>query len=85
MFHLVYKRVSTTIKADYLLLFLRLCSDETPAVRRAAAQNLFNMVKVTESKEALSDLMAAFKSFIRDDQVCRAVYQLLALKCVQYK
>ena len=69
MFHLVYDRVSSAAKADYLLLFLRLCSDETPAVRRAAARNLFNMVKVTESKEALSDLITAFKSFTRDDQV----------------
>jgi hypothetical protein len=78
MFHLVYHRVSSLIKSDYLSLFLRLCVDETPAVRRSAAQNLYNMVKVVSNEEALVDLIASFKAFTRDDQVRNSCFLVLA-------
>lgn len=71
--HLTFAKVSEKMKLDLASLFLRLCSDETPTVRRTAAQNLVQFLKVAQSCDQapiVASLLEAFQAFSRDEQVC---------------
>eukprot|EP01038_Epipyxis_sp_PR26KG_P008912 gene8912-12020_t len=75
LIHLAFIQVSTRSKSEFRSIFLRLCADETPSVRRVAAQNIVNMIsKIVRSYSgvelvgALNDLIEAFKSFSQDEQ-----------------
>ncbi len=67
--------MSEKSRNDLKLLFLKLCVDDTPFVRRAAAQNIISMIRVSSDLDQVSaadklvDFIEAFKSFARDDQV----------------
>ena len=51
-------------------MFLRLCKDETPLVRRLAAQHLEAWASLlADSPAKQKELIAAYKNFINDDQV----------------
>lgn len=75
MSHLCFDKMSQRTRQDVRALFLKLCSDETPFVRRAAAQNIINMIRVHRQMDvsaegaAVMEFVEAFKSFARDDQV----------------
>jgi len=58
------------MQEEVLGLFLRLCKDETPLVRRLAAQHLEAWASLlADSPAKQKELIAAFKNFINDDQV----------------
>lgn len=55
-------------------IFLRLCKDETPLVRKVAAQSLAKMVRLVKSTDTMNDLVSVFKAFSKDEQVVRSAY-----------
>lgn len=58
------------MQEEVLGLFLRLCKDETPLVRRLAAQHLEAWASLlVDSPAKQKELIAAYKNFINDDQV----------------
>jgi len=70
LLHLGLKRLSSKMQDDVFGLFLRLCKDETPLVRRLAAQNLEAWARLlSDAPTKQKDLVAAYKNFINDDQV----------------
>jgi serine/threonine-protein phosphatase 2A regulatory subunit A len=69
MFHLAYRRLPEKEKQDFRGLFLRLCGDDTPMVRRAAAMNLGTFVKQLRPSEVVSDFIGTFNSLSSDEQV----------------
>ena len=68
LFHVAYKRLPDAEKRNLRALFLRLCTDDTPAVRRAAAQNFGNVVKQVKPAEVLSEFLGTFNSISVDEQ-----------------
>ncbi len=83
MSHLCFDKMSLRTRQDVRALFMKLCSDETPFVRRAAALNIINMIRVHQQTAGglsgpggdgadgvvVMEFVEAFKSFARDDQV----------------
>jgi len=53
----------------FLSNFAKLCHDETPMVRRAAASNLKGVVKELSKKDALKDGVAMFNDLAADEHV----------------
>mmetsp|Transcript_31978 Transcript_31978/g.46064 ORF Transcript_31978/g.46064 Transcript_31978/m.46064 type:complete len:674 (-) Transcript_31978:2077-4098(-) len=86
--HLTFTKVSDKMKLDLASLYLRLCSDETPTVRRTAAQNLVQFLKVAQNCDqsaVVASLLEAFQAFSRDEQdsiriqvipICKALSQI---------
>eukprot|EP01032_Pedospumella_encystans_P022496 gene22496-25491_t len=69
LLHLGLKRLSAKMQEEVLGLFLRLCKDETPLVRRLAAQHLEAWASLlADSPAKQKELIAAYKNFINDDQ-----------------
>lgn len=69
------------MQEEVLGLFLRLCKDETPLVRRLAAQHLEAWASLlADAPTKQKELIAAFKNFINDDQV-RPTYRTPAFCC----
>lgn len=66
--HLCFEKLSVGVKSEVETLFLKLCADETPFVRRLAAQSLVKFVTVIESADKMSRFVDAFKKFALDDQ-----------------
>ena len=72
LIHLTFVKVSDKLRTDLIQLFLRLCGDETPTVRKSAAQNLVQLFKVAQSGDfshQLTLLLEAFQNFSKDEQV----------------
>ena len=68
--HLGFARLGDKAQDEVFSLFLRLCKDETPLVRRMAAQSLKHWTKLLDaSPSRQQELLGAFKAFIHDDQV----------------
>lgn len=69
LFSVCYPRVSQVVKAELRANFRKLCQDETPMVRRAAASKLGEFAKVVEIEYLKSDLIPNFVQLAQDDQV----------------
>ena len=70
LFSVCYPRVTQPVKAELRANFRKLCQDETPMVRRAAASKLGEFAKVVEIEYLKSDLIPNFVQLAQDDQVC---------------
>lgn len=68
LFHTVYKRLPDNEKGRHRALFLRLCSDDTPSVRRAAALNFSLLIKLLKPFEVFEECVGTFNSIAKDDQ-----------------
>ena len=68
LFHVAYNRLPDSEKRNLRTLFLRLCTDDTPSVRRAAAQNFGNLIKHVKPAEVLSEFISTFNSISVDEQ-----------------
>lgn len=66
LFAAAYERSNDQIKADLRGIFAHLCQDDTPMVRRAAAQNLGKFVDVVESEFVSSELFTLFNELTKD-------------------
>jgi len=69
LFSVCYPRVTQPVKAELRANFRKLCQDETPMVRRAAANKLGEFAKVVETEYLKSDLIPNFVQLAQDDQV----------------
>ena len=73
-----YSRLGDKAQDEVFGLFLRLCKDETPLVRRMAAQSLEHWTKLLDSSTVKQqELINAFKAFIHDDQVQYSTVQYI--------
>ncbi len=61
-----YPRSSGSLRAELRELYSQLCKDETPMVRRAAAQKLGAFAKVVEREYASKDLLPLFTELTQD-------------------
>jgi serine/threonine-protein phosphatase 2A regulatory subunit A len=70
LLHLGFRRFTAKIQDDVFAVYLRLCKDETPLVRRLAAQSLDRWARLlADSPLKQKELLGAFKALIHDDQV----------------
>jgi serine/threonine-protein phosphatase 2A regulatory subunit A len=68
LFHVTIPRVNVNVKKELRALFLKLCQDETPMVRRAAAANLGKIVPVSDYETVKKDLLPALLKLAKDEQ-----------------
>lgn len=72
LLHVGYKRFSPKLQEEVFGLYMRLCKDETPLVRRMAASTIDKWaLLLVDSPQKQKELMNSFKALISDDQVCR--------------
>lgn len=63
-----YSRLPDTAKSEFSQLFLNLCEDPTPLVRRAAAINFNKMIKVVNPALVQTTYALAFQNFSTHEQ-----------------
>lgn len=68
LFHIAYTRLPDTEKSSIRALFLKICSDDTPSVRRAAALNFSVFVKLVKPIEVFEEFMKIFINISTDEQ-----------------
>ena len=68
LFHLAYSRLPDNFANQFRAKFLALCLDESPVVRRNAAQHFGKMTKVCKPAEVLSEFISVFISLANDEQ-----------------
>ena len=87
LLHIGYSKLPDPVKAELSSLYLNLCNDLTPLVRRAAAINFPKMIKVVSPPHLQTDYVAAFHSLSSHDQeairiqcipICIAMAEILS-------
>mmetsp|Transcript_2412 Transcript_2412/g.5139 ORF Transcript_2412/g.5139 Transcript_2412/m.5139 type:complete len:591 (+) Transcript_2412:70-1842(+) len=68
LFSSAIPKVSEAKQDDLLKLYFRLCGDETPMVRRQAANVLGGVAEVLQSDSMLAELFEAFEKLAKDEQ-----------------
>lgn len=68
LFHIAYKKLADPMKQKCRSLFLKLCSDETPMVRRTGAMNYGNMAKLAKPHELQAEFLAPLAALADDEQ-----------------
>eukprot|EP00798_Chlamydomonas_sp_ICE-L_P031361 gene31361-6522_t len=68
LFATAYPRASPAVKVELRQLYASLCKDDTPMVRRAAAQKLGGFAKTVERDFVSRELMPLFTDLTQDDQ-----------------
>eukprot|EP00798_Chlamydomonas_sp_ICE-L_P012215 gene12215-15346_t len=68
LFSTCYARASPALKVELRQMYTSLCKDETPMVRRAAAQKLGGYAKTVERDFVSRELMPLFTDLTQDDQ-----------------
>jgi len=76
-----YARVSPAHQAALRSLFVQLCHDDTPMVRRASAGQLGKLAELTSLDLVRAELLPVFSYLMQDDQ--DTVRMLAAEACVQ--
>lgn len=69
LFATAYPRCVPSIKSELRQLYSQLCRDETPMVRRAAAQKLGAFAKAVEKDYVSRELMPLFTDLMQDGGV----------------
>jgi serine/threonine-protein phosphatase 2A regulatory subunit A len=64
-----YFKLSEPSKTEFSNLFLSLCNDSTPLVRRAAAMNFSKIIKGVSHVTIQTDYIVAFNNFASHEQV----------------
>ena len=62
----IYPRLSTE-KRTFRSIFLRLCVDDSPLVRRQAIRNMDEMCNLVTQSELMSEFMGVFTSAAKDE------------------
>ena len=68
MCHLAYKSLPPSCQLEVRQIFISLCGDDVPMVRRAAAQGLAKLVTVVSLVEIQSELLGPFLKLSNDEQ-----------------
>lgn len=66
--HVVYNRMGELDKKHIKSLFYKLCQDDTPMVRREAAQNISKFTVNLKVQDIVSEVIPIFKALISDEQ-----------------
>ncbi len=66
LFAVGYPKASAALKTELRQLYSQLCHDETPMVRRAAAQKLGGFAKAVEQEFVAQELMPLFNDLFQD-------------------
>jgi len=82
LFSTVYPRVNDEKKNILRSLFIDLCKDETPMVRRFASSNLKNFVKKIEKSHVIDQMLQHFIELSKDEQ--DSVRLLCIENCVSF-
>jgi len=72
LFAVAYPRCSAAQRAELRQLYGQLCHDETPMVRRAAAQKLGPFAAVMERDAVSRELLPLFTDLTQDGEPCLA-------------
>lgn len=68
LFSVGYNKASQVTKDEMRRMFITLCSDDTPMVRRAAAKEFGKFCEELSHFELINDLLVTFKKLTCDDQ-----------------
>ncbi|QDZ19227.1 ARM repeat domain-containing protein [Chloropicon primus] len=68
LFAVAYEKSSDEVKQELRVGFNELCKDETPMVRRAAAQQLGKYAEKLEKERLMTEVMTIFAELCEDDQ-----------------
>ena len=68
LFHIGYKNLPAAQQRDFRTMFFRLCADESPMVKRAAASNLGNLAKEAGLVDVQEEFLEPFKKLSEDEQ-----------------
>lgn len=68
LFHIAYKRLPSNIQKEFREIYAKLCIDDTPMVRRMAAQNFGEFALKLTPREVQEELLPAFKKLAVDEQ-----------------
>ncbi|KAJ1418998.1 protein phosphatase 2, partial [Ochromonadaceae sp. CCMP2298] len=68
LLHMGFGRLTEQMQEEVFAMFLRLCKDETPLVRKVAAQNLEHWTKLVKTASMMTEIISMFKAFTHDDQ-----------------
>lgn len=67
LFPTAYKHATDEQKANLRKIYTTLCGDDTPMVRRAAANRLRDLVEVCDKQDLLSDMIGVYKQLSQED------------------
>ena len=76
LLHIAYPRVNDETKTVMFNSFIALCKDETPLVRRIAADNVAHWTEWASTIEMQNELITILKTSIVDEQVSFYFYLL---------
>ncbi|GAA5865455.1 hypothetical protein JCM8547_001249 [Rhodosporidiobolus lusitaniae] len=68
MYASAYPKATAPVQEDLLKMFMKLCDDDTPMARRAAAKELGGFAKQLSHDTLHADLLPAFRKLSTDDQ-----------------
>lgn len=68
LFSAMYPRVNVNPRKELRAVFIQLCADETPMVRRAACVKFASFAETVEPQFAQSELLGALLKLTKDDQ-----------------
>lgn len=68
LFHVAYKQLPSPTQQDFKNAFIKLCSDDTPMVRRMAAENFQNLASQLSILEIQEEFLSPFNKLAGDDQ-----------------
>jgi len=78
LFPTCYKHATDEQKANLRKAYAALCSDDTPMVRRAAANGLRDFVSVCDKQDLLTDMISVYKQLSQED-----TQDTIRVACVQ--
>lgn len=68
LFASVYEKIPLSMRADVHSMFVSLCTDETPMVRRAAARDMSALVKRMSPEVIINEMLPLYRRLSADDQ-----------------
>merc|ERR1719401_1488703 len=68
LFVVALAKVAQPKQDDLLKIYIRLCGDDTPMVRRQAAIVLGSVAQVLQDEDMLSEILEIFQKLAKDDQ-----------------
>jgi serine/threonine-protein phosphatase 2A regulatory subunit A len=79
LFHVVYPRANAALRKDIRAMYVKLCTDDTPMVRRAICANTGKLASVVEFAFVKTEMWGPFSLVAKDDQ--DSVRLLLVTSC----
>mmetsp|Transcript_4065 Transcript_4065/g.5839 ORF Transcript_4065/g.5839 Transcript_4065/m.5839 type:complete len:619 (-) Transcript_4065:477-2333(-) len=68
LFEIVYAKLSPKLQDEMRELFIKLCEDDTPMVRRAACQQLGKFASVVDYKNVMAEIVPSMAKLTKDAQ-----------------